>query len=91
MVDVRWTLIGAQAASECHDPVDYNVIGGSSLNFAELLALWYLTSDLRGIPFDLHSDNMFTVRHNRLILPLERSSLCGKNAQLCQALSQQLR
>ena len=36
-VDGKWAILGAQAASECHDPVEYNLIGDSSHSFTELL------------------------------------------------------
>ena len=38
MCDGEWAFLGAQAASECHDPVKYDLIGDSSHNSTELLA-----------------------------------------------------
>jgi len=38
MCDGEWALLGAQAASECHDPLKYDLIGYSSHNFTEVLA-----------------------------------------------------
>ena len=87
MCDGEWALLGAQAASECYDPQKYDFIGYSPNNFTELLAaawaaLWYLTSELCGIPFVLHPDSMYTVWHNRLT-SLAENSVCVAMLHTC--------
>ena len=66
----------------------YDLIGDSSHIFTELLAaawaaLWYLSSELCGIPVAAHSDSMYTVWHNRMTLSPD-NSVCGNVAHLCQ-------